>query len=134
MAQPDHSLEYAEEDDLFGSDDELTSSNPAIPLPLETVNHARPLISSSSSAGPSRSSTTLVSPRIPSTVSNPAKGKNTMVDAQKRMEELRAKKRSGVVEEWDGKGVDSLKSACILGEPPYITRMVRKKADDTFSY
>ncbi len=97
MTPPLSSLEY-EEEDLFGSDDE-TAVQATLLTSLSTV---RPIpVSSAASSSVALSSK---QPRAPTS------------DAEKRLAELRERKR-GLVEEGEGsgRGVSSLKSCCLTG-------------------
>lgn len=119
LIMPRPSLEYEEEDvdDLFGSDDDTAAAHQA--TILASVNPARAVVAGPSGYRTSSERSGSLHAKVPSPS---AKGKENArdaapgpVDRLTRLEELRSR-RSKLQTVTDGKGVGSLKYACMTGE------------------
>nr|XP_031858448.1 uncharacterized protein CI109_006093 [Kwoniella shandongensis]KAA5525520.1 hypothetical protein CI109_006093 [Kwoniella shandongensis] len=102
-------LEYAEEDDLFGTEVEQGAQCTPDVVPLPTINPSVPIQSSSTTLRPT-SSTQTRTPLYPA-ISQPPRSAHR--DAESRLMELRQKRIARDVEEPLERGVRSLKSLCM---------------------
>lgn len=114
MPPDDLALEYAEEEDLFGSENE-NDLNTAVPLVPPTISHPAP---ATERPGPAQAG--------PSSFSYPmsvTESKSIAWDVQERMNQLMERKRAAVIREFHDTGVNSLKSFCMDGKVMLLNSM-----------
>ena len=109
MPRDEPMLDYAEEDDLFGSDNEINDAVP-LPAPLPTPTPIALHSASPPRPGPRQAG--------PSTYDYPIRAserKSVALTVQERTNELLSRKRSAIIREFHDTGVNTLKTFCMNG-------------------